>query len=107
MVDSILKMSPKWSDSLLRCMSSSTPSRMMRGCASALMELIPRMNISAPCSRLPECIFMRISPPILAVISSSIVRPLPLEVKLLVAVILVPSSYMGRKASLSMLMCSC
>ena len=48
--------------------------------------------------------FMRMSPPSLPVISSSIERPLPLEMKLLVAVIVVPSSYIGEKALLSILM---
>ena len=97
-------MSPRCSELLSRCMSSSTPSSMTRGCAFALIELIPRINIAAPCSKLPECIFMRISPPSFSVISSSIERPLPFDTKLFCAVMVVPSLYIGAKASLSMLM---
>ena len=50
---------------------------------------------------------MRMSPPSFSVISSSMVRALPSETKLLVAVIVVPSTYIGVKALLSMLILIC
>ena len=107
MVVSMLKMSPSCSEPRLRCMSSSTPSRMTSGWALAFTELIPRMNMAAPWSRLPECMFMRMSPPSLLVISSSMEMPLPLEMKLFLAVIFVPSSYIVEKALLSRRTCTC
>ena len=107
MVVSMLKMSPKCSDPLSRCMSSSTPSSMTSGCALALMELIPRMNMAAPWSRLPECMFIRMSPPRRCVISSSMVMPPPFDVKLLVAVMGVVLSYIFEKVLLSSLIRTC
>src|SRR5574344_367876 len=102
--DRIFVNCPEWSDTLSYCISCSTPSTTINGCAFEFSEFIPRMNIALPIPGAAERCMERISDERFFCMSLSIVNDdVGLATNVLEAVMFVPLSYMAAYLSLSII----